>query len=182
MLPPLITTPPGRPGAETVPASRAASAQAPLGSTASLQRSNRKRIAATICPSETVTTESTSRLITGQVSSPGIAVCWPSAIVGPTCTRTRSPAASERLTSSDASGSTPITRVCGASAAITVAQPEIRPPPPTGTSRMSGAPSSQQLERDRPLPGHHSGSSKGCTSVRPRSAASARTSASRSSR
>ena len=94
----------------------------------------------------------------GQVSSPGAAACWPSAMVWPTWMRTRSPAASERATSSPASGSTPITRVCGERAAHTVAQPAMSPPPPTGTSNASSVLDVvEQLERDRALPGHHQG-------------------------
>ena len=47
----------------------------------------------------------------GHVSSPGVASCWPSAIVWPTVTRSRRPDAFERATSSVACGSTPTTRV-----------------------------------------------------------------------
>ena len=94
--------------------------------------------------------------MTGNVSSPGIGSCWPSAIVRGTSIRTRSPAASERTKSSPASGSTPITRVSGESAVTAVAQPASRPPPPRQTSRTSSGPRVlEQLERRRALAGHH---------------------------
>ena len=80
--------------------------------------------------------------MTGNVSSPGIGSCWPSAIVRGTSMRTRSPAASERLKSSPASGSTPITRVSGESARAAVAAPDSSPPPPSGTSSTSSGPAS----------------------------------------
>ena len=80
-LPPEIVTPTRRPRASTLPASSAANALAPLGSATVLARSNRSRMASTISASETVTTSWTSSWITGNVSSPGIGSCWPSAIV-----------------------------------------------------------------------------------------------------
>ena len=70
-------------------------------------------MASTISASLTVTTSSTSARMTSQVSSPAMVTCWPSAIVLGTSTDTRSPARSERATSSPASGSTPTTRTCG---------------------------------------------------------------------
>ena len=60
-----------------------------------------------------MTTSSTSRRFTSNVSSPGSVACSPSAIVRGTSMRTRSPAASERRVSSPASGSTPTTRISG---------------------------------------------------------------------
>ena len=63
-------TPPECPGPQTRPASRAARAQAPLGSTTSFS-ARTKRMAATIWSSVTVTTASTRRWMIGQVSSPG---------------------------------------------------------------------------------------------------------------
>ena len=118
----------------------------------------------------------------GQVSSPGLAVCWPSAIVRPTWMRTRSPAAIDWATSSPASGSTPITRVRGETAAHTVAHPEMRPPPPTGTmSTSSASTSSSSSSATVPWPAITRALSNGCTSTMPRSAASSWTSSSRSS-
>ena len=63
------------------PSSAGAARMAPLGSTTSFMRSKRNRIAATICASVTVTTSAARALMIGQVSSPGVAACWPSAIV-----------------------------------------------------------------------------------------------------
>ena len=94
-------------------------------------------MASTISASLTVTTSSTSVRMTSQVSSPAMVTCWPSAIVLGTATDTRSPARSERATSSPASGSTPTTRTCGRSALTAVATPAISPPPPTGTTTVS---------------------------------------------
>ena len=104
----------------------------------------------------TVTTSSTSRRFTSNVSSPGSSAWSPSAIVRGTSIRTRSPAASERRVSSPASGSTPTTRIAGRSAFAAVEQPAISPPPPTGTTSTSSSGTSvEQLERRRALAGHH---------------------------
>ena len=85
----------------------------------------------------------------------GVGSCWPSAIVRGTWIRTRSPASSERLTSSPASGSTPTTRT-SRHASATVAQPAISPPPPTQhEQQVERAGVLDQLERDRALAGHH---------------------------
>ena len=141
-LPPERMTPTRRPAASTRPASRAARAEAPLGSRTSLSRSKAKRMASTISASDTVSTAATRSRTTGKVRSPGMSSCWPSAIVRPTGTRTRSPAASERRVSSPTSGSTPTTAHAGHSAVAAVEQPAISPPPPTGTSSTSSSPPS----------------------------------------
>ena len=113
-------------------------------------------MASTISASLTVTTSSTSARMTSQVSSPAMVTCWPSAIVWGTSIDTRSPARSERATSSPASGSTPTTRACGASALTAVATPAISPPPPTGTTTVSRSSTlGGELEPDGALPGHH---------------------------
>ena len=134
-------TTPTRPAASTLPARRAATAAAPLGSTTSFSRSNAN-------PSpRRARRRSRSRLVarlrtTANVSAPGIVACSPSAIVRGTSIAIRSRASSERRVSSPASGSTPTTRVCGGVRLAAVAQPATRPPPPTGTTSTSSGPAS----------------------------------------
>ena len=89
----------------------------------------------------------------GQVSSPGVASCWPSAIVGPTVTRSRRPEAFERATSSLACGSTPTTRVAGESARrddrAAADQPAAADRHDEQVERLAGV--LEQLERDGAL-------------------------------
>ncbi len=84
---PRSSRPRAGPAASTLPASSAANAHAPLGSATVFARSNSRRMAVTISSSETVTTSWTSSWMTGNVSSPGIGSCWPSAIVRGTSMR-----------------------------------------------------------------------------------------------
>ena len=107
--------------------------------------------------------------------------CWPSAIVRGTSIRTRSPAASERRTSSPASGSMPMTRTSGSSAFAAVAQPAISPPPPTQTSSTSSGPASSiSSSATVPWPAITRSSSYGWIGISPRSATSSASNASRS--
>ena len=99
----------------------------------------------------------TWRLTTSKVSSPGIGSCWPSAIVRGTSIAhalaglQRAPRVVARL---GLDADHPRVRRDRRRAAM--AQPAISPPPPTHTSSTSsGARLLEQLERDRPLPGHH---------------------------
>ena len=109
-LPPDRITPVRRPPPSTLPASSAASADAPLGSSTSLRRSNAKRIAATISASETVTT--TRRRARGSRRRCARRACRAAgrrrSSGRPARARAR-PAASERRVSSPTSGSTPTT-------------------------------------------------------------------------
>ena len=94
--------------------------------------------------------------MTGNVSSPGIGSCWPSAIVRGTSIRTRSPAASERWKSSPASGSTPITRVSRRQAGDRGRAARQQAAAADGDEQdVERAAVLEQLERRRPLAGHH---------------------------
>ena len=118
----------------------------------------------------------------GKVSSPGLVACSPSAIVRGTGIEVRSPAASERLTSSPASGSTPMILSPGANALAAVAQPEIRPPPDTGTTSASRGPASSSSSSPTvPCPAITRGSSNGWIGWSPRLVTRFRKMASRSS-
>ena len=106
-LPPLIVTPARAPRTFTLPTSSAASADAPLGSTTSFNRSNANRMAPRISSSVTVTTPAARARTMGHVNSPGAWVCWPSAIVFGTGIEMMRFSRHERTQSSPASGSTP---------------------------------------------------------------------------
>ena len=69
------------------------------------------------------------------VSFPSEGVRAPSAMVSGFVTVCSVFVLKERVASSPASGSTPISRHREETAAATAAQPEIRPPPPTQTKR-----------------------------------------------
>jgi hypothetical protein len=71
----------------------------------------------------------------GNVSRPGLGARKPSAMVSGCGTVTRSPACIDKNVSLAPSGSAPNTRMAGSMALAMVAQPESRPPPPTGAIR-----------------------------------------------
>ena len=123
----------------------------------SFSRSNAKRIASTSCASVTVTISSTSRLLTSNVSSPGIVACRPSAIVRGTSIvdalaggqRAARVVARLRLDADDArtAAAAPARRSRSRRSA------RRRRPATTSTSRSGDV--GEQLERDRALAGHH---------------------------
>jgi len=70
---------------------------------------------------------------------------------------------------------TPTRRTRGASALSASAMPLISPPPPIGTTSVSSSGTSSRISSAIvPWPSITAGSSKGCTSVAPRSRASSR--------
>ena len=170
-LPPDRITPTRRPSARTthsraprVPARRWARRPACM-------RSHTSRMARLSSTSGTDTMSSTARRISSKVSTPSDGVRAPSAMVSGCSTRTRRPARNERAPSSPrgrlhADHATRRRQVLAA-----CAEPEINPPPPTGTSsRSSGPTSSISAQRRSALAGAMtSGWSNGGTIVSPRS-------------
>ena len=143
----------------------------------------RTRIASTSCASVTVTISSTRRRLTSNVSAPGVVACSPSAIVRGTPMSTRSPAASDRRVSSPASGSTPTTRIPGAerlrrrsSSPRSARRRRPGRPARRGRARRRAARAPPSLVRPS-----RAGARKAGRASCPRSSASARPSASRSS-
>ena len=124
------------------PVSTAAAARQPVGSTTSFIRSAKKRIVSRSAASGTVTMASVTCWTSGKVRRPRLGVRAPSAIVGGSWTVWSVPVSNDRLASSAASGSTPITRHDGATARATNPHPESNPPPPTGTTSASSGPAS----------------------------------------
>src|SRR5581483_8380423 len=162
-LPP-ETTSTGR-SACTRPVIQAAAAAAPAGSHASFARSYRTRNACSISSSET-RTRSRSRQIS-RASRPANGALRPSAIeVG--VTGVGAPCSIAVCSAVLVSGSTATTRT---RSPIAVWMPEISPPPPTPTITASVSGASSSTSRPTvPAPAITSGSSNGCTSVRPVSA------------
>src|SRR5690606_19766348 len=140
-LPPVSTTPAVPPSSVTLPSSNAARPTAADGSTTIFRRSNRRRMAAMMAASGTVTIASTCRRMMARFGSPTVAR-RPSAIVFGRSTGTIFPAWNDAAASAAPSGSTPMTRMPGWRAFAAVAQPAIRPPPPSGTSNTCGGCSS----------------------------------------
>ena len=156
-LPPETTTPMVRPRVER-PASAAASATAPPGSTTSFRcgRPGAWRRRPRVGDGEPAGQQ---RRLTAKVSSPGIGASSASQIDrGARRVGQRRPAASERAVSSKPAGSTGVDGRAGRWL-VPMAQPAIRPPPPQQTSAASsGAPRRRgllrELQPDRALPGH----------------------------
>src|SRR5207253_3734968 len=138
-LPPLTTSTVVRERG-TAPARRAAVVAAPDGSTASRQVRHRNCTAARILSSSTSTTPRIrlrSRVSSANGISPTLSVINPSAMLPVRSSRTTLPAASEWCSLGAPAGSTPHTTARLPAAASPVTMPEIRPPPPTGTTTVS---------------------------------------------
>ena len=153
----------------------AAIPSAPEGSTTSRPRSAASRTPAAISASETVTIESRCARRCANVRAPSACVRVPSAIVRDTSSAgqaTISPRSSDSRASAASSGSTPITRTPGRRAAIAVATPLARPPPPIGTRTTARSGRSSAISSPTvPWPAMIRSSSKGGMIARPRRAA-----------
>src|SRR2546422_5535452 len=124
----------------TAPARSAAVVAAPDGSTASRQVRHRNCTAARMLSSSTSTTPRIlprSRVSSANGMSPTLSVIRPSAMLPVRSRRTTFPAARERCSLGAPAGSTPHTTAVLLAAANPATIPEIRPPPPTGTTTVS---------------------------------------------
>src|SRR3989441_1256294 len=124
----------------TTPARSAAVVAAPDGSTASRQVRHRNCTAARMLSSSTSTTprrRSPARASSAKGTSPTLSVISPSAMLPVRSRRTTFPAASEWCSLGAPAGSTPHTTARLPAAASPATMPEIRPPPPTGTTTVS---------------------------------------------
>ena len=172
-----------RPPAVTAPDNSAASATAPAGSATVLARSINNTTVSAIASSDTVTTSSTRRRMTGSVRSPGARVRRPSAIVSGDDSGPRKRSWNARCVALAPLAWTPNTRRSGLSALAATAIPAIRPPPPMGTTSVSTSGAASSTSRATvPWPAITSGSSNGCTYVRPSSSATRSASACASSK
>ncbi len=136
MLPPLSTSPTLRPANRSWLAHTAARPAAPAPSTTVFSIVMSRLTAASICGSETSRMSSTRRRTIGVGDLPRR--LHGDALGQRVAAHRQARALDRRCTSTDrAPACTPITRRSGFRALAAIAMPEIRPPPPIGTTRVS---------------------------------------------
>ncbi len=156
------------------PSISAAVVTEPLGSTTRRAWRNSQAMARTMASSGTVTTSSTKARTCSNVSSPGRMVSKPSAMLAVRSSVVGRPATSDVDIFAAPAGSTPTTLTPGARCLIAAATPELKPPPPTGTSTVAASGHCSRISRPAvPWPAMIIGWSKGGTMVSCRSAARA---------
>src|SRR5215472_9470165 len=139
-LPPDSTATAMRPRTSILPASSAANATAPPGSTTSLSSRNAKPTARPTSSSVAATPAPTSSRLISKVMRPGDCAISASQIVPVSAAlRSRRPVANERAWSSKPAGSAVTTCAAGTRALTASATPAVRPPPDAFTITTSGA-------------------------------------------